>query len=147
MWPLVARAQSAMPVIGYLGGGSPKMEHFSATIRNVVALAGRYALPAIYDRREFAAVGGLISYGTRFVEVFRQGGIYVAHILKGARPSDLPVIQPTKFELVINLKTAKALGRRPELIRLLGGTPLVWPTRRARAARDAGDRLSWLLVV
>jgi putative ABC transport system substrate-binding protein len=83
---------------------------FGTNTQHIVDLAARYSLPAIYDRREFTAVGGLISYGTRFVDVFRQGGIYIARILKGAKPGDLPVLEPTKFELVINLKTAKALG-------------------------------------
>ena len=83
---------------------------FGNHLQRIVALAGQYALPAIYDRREFAAAGGLISYGTRFADVFRQGGIYTARILKGTKPADLPVLEPTKFELVINIKTAKALG-------------------------------------
>lgn len=83
---------------------------FGTNTQRIVDLAARYALPAIYDRREFPTVGGLISYGTRFVDVFHQGGIYIARILKGATPAVLPVLQPTKFELVINLKTAKALG-------------------------------------
>jgi putative ABC transport system substrate-binding protein len=83
---------------------------FGDHTQRIVGLADRYVLPAIYDRREFATQGGLISYGTSFVDVFRQGGVYVARVLKGAKPADLPVIQPTKFELVINLKTAKALG-------------------------------------
>jgi ABC-type uncharacterized transport system substrate-binding protein len=83
---------------------------FGSERRRLVELAAKNRLPAVYERREFVDDGGLMSYGTNFADLFRRAATYVDKILKGAKPADLPVEQPTKFELVLNLKTATALG-------------------------------------
>jgi putative ABC transport system substrate-binding protein len=84
--------------------------YFNNVRGQLISLAARHSLPAIHERRAFVAEGGLISYGTSLPDVYRQVGLYCGKVLKGANPSDLPVLQPTKFELAVNLKTAKVLG-------------------------------------
>jgi putative ABC transport system substrate-binding protein len=96
---------------------------FTTRRKSIVALAGRHVVPTMYDLRDWTAAGGLISYGTDVVDAFRQTGIYTGKILKGTKPADLPVMQSTKYELAINLKTAKALNL------------IVPPTLLARATR------------
>jgi putative tryptophan/tyrosine transport system substrate-binding protein len=84
---------------------------FTATNRqSIIALAAKHRLPAVYPFRYFVASGGLMSYGTETLDTYRQAASYVARVLKGENPGDLPVQAPSKYELVINLKTAKALG-------------------------------------
>jgi len=89
---------------------------FSTQSDLIIGLAARHALPTMHYRTDYVAAGGLISYGSSQAETYRQAGLYIGRILKGEKPSDLPVVQPTKFELAINLKTAAALGLAVPLI-------------------------------
>ena len=111
-WTLVRDRADAL----YVAGGAD----FVGRRVQLATLAARHAIPSAYTQRDFAEVGGLMSYGTDGLETWRQVGIYTGRILKGAKPADLPVLQSSKFEFVINLQTARALGIEvPNAIQLL----------------------------
>jgi putative tryptophan/tyrosine transport system substrate-binding protein len=100
------RAVARLPAAALLVGADP---FFNGRREQLVTLAAHYSVPAMYELREYALAGGLMSYGTNLADAYRQVGNYAARVLKGDKPADLPVVQSSKFELVINLRTAKAL--------------------------------------
>jgi putative ABC transport system substrate-binding protein len=108
-----AEIDAAFSKLGQLRAGALLIladQFYNDRRERIAALALRHALPSVYARREYAVAGGLMSYGTNLSDIYRQAGAYAGRILKGAQPADLPIVQSTKVELVINLKTAKALG-------------------------------------
>ena len=106
-WPSVWLLQCELHTGGLVIGADP---FFISRIELLATLAARYSMPTIYQYRDFAAAGGLMSYGGSLTDAYRHAGVYTGRILKGERPADLPVVQSTKVELILNLKTARALG-------------------------------------
>jgi putative tryptophan/tyrosine transport system substrate-binding protein len=101
---------ASLPGLKISGLAVPAEPFFDSQRDRIVALSARYAVPGIYGLREYAAAGGLMSYGTSLPDTYRRAAIYVGRVLKGEKPADLPVMQPTKYDLSLNMKTAKALG-------------------------------------